>query len=265
VARDGASRRPPDDEPFQLCAPWADEEYTTARNTLFLSIAPTAQGVLSQRREADARQLGGHRRRHSRQGPDGPETLLAAWQSLFLVVPMVSTTFASLPRLFNGLGKESFGWLFIDEAGQATPQQAAGGLWRSAAPSSSETPSSWSRSSSFRPPRHAVRRYFEVSEEWTPNSTSVQRVADRLAVHGTMLSEPDLATEVWVGAPLRVHRRCDRPMFEISNIIAYGGDLMAYGTNVAGGFPARMPGSTSAAPAQTATGCWQKATRSSTC
>ncbi|NUS72393.1 MAG: hypothetical protein HOQ05_03200, partial [Corynebacteriales bacterium] len=34
---------------------------------------------------------------------------------------------------------------------------------------------------------------------------------------------------VWVGAPLRAHRRCDEPMFSISNAVAYDG-LMVFGT-----------------------------------
>jgi superfamily I DNA and/or RNA helicase len=34
---------------------------------------------------------------------------------------------------------------------------------------------------------------------------------------------------VWVGSPLRVHRRCERTMFDLSNAIAYQG-MMVYGT-----------------------------------
>jgi len=73
-----------------------------------------------------------------------------------------------------------------------------------------------------------------------PGITSVQRVADRLAPYGTMVrgssSPTDGSGDVWVGTPLRVHRRCDRSMFDVSNQIAYGG-LMVYGTRPRDPFP----------------------------
>ena len=72
-------------------------------------------------------------------------------------------------------------------------------------------------------------REFGVGEQWSPSRTSVQQVADRLAEYGTALPGLDSDEPVWVGTPLRVHRRCDRPMFSISNQIAYDG-LMVFGT-----------------------------------
>lgn len=69
--------------------------------------------------------------------------------------------------------------------------------------------------------QEVLRRYHDVDEAWTPGRTSVHRLADRIAHHGTYVQNGE--EDVWVGSPLRVHRRCDAPMFEICNTIAYAG------------------------------------------
>jgi superfamily I DNA and/or RNA helicase len=85
----------------------------------------------------------------------------------------------------------------------------------------------------------ALLNRYRVAEEWFPDATSAQRAADRLNRFGTALPDPVGDGSTWVGAPLRVHRRCDRLMFEISNRIAYGGELMVYGTGERPPFPGR--------------------------
>jgi superfamily I DNA and/or RNA helicase len=161
--------------------------------------------------------------------PKDAAATLAAWQTLFLVVPVVSTTFASVGRMFTGLGRESLGWLLVDEAGQAAPQNAAGALWRCRRAVIVGDPLQlepvvtlpWGG-------QRALLEEFKVAPVWAPNRSSTQQLADRLAIAGTSLPGP-AGEDVWVGAPLRVHRRCDRPMFEVSNTIAYNG-LMVFGT-----------------------------------
>lgn len=77
---------------------------------------------------------------------------------------------------------------------------------------------------------------FGVSDElWRPAGGSTQTLADRRSVLGTTV--PTTSEPVWVGAPLRVHRRCEQPMFDMSNTLAYGG-MMVYGTRWEQ-FPAR--------------------------
>ncbi|MFF0489911.1 DEAD/DEAH box helicase [Nocardia sp. NPDC004068] len=227
-----------DDERLQLLAPWADEQFTAARNRLFLEALRLHKAFLLNAAPRVRGNLGAAMTLISGQVRNKPSAaaLAAAWQTVFLVVPMVSTTFASLPRLFDTLGREALGWLFIDEAGQATPQQAVGGLWRTRRAVIVGDPQQLEPIVTL--PVRAQQKlleHYDVDRSWLPDSTSAQRAADRLARYGTTLSDPDSEFRAWVGTPLRVHRRCDRPMFEVSNRIAYGGDLMVYGT------PSRPP------------------------
>jgi hypothetical protein len=220
-------------------APWADSEFTAARTELFISALSLHKAFIAAQASTIRRNLnaltdildGG-------KGRPPSQAVLAAWQTFFLVVPVVSSAFASVDRLFAGVGRESLGWLFIDEAGQAAPQQAVGAIWRARRTVVVGDPLQlepvvtlpWGG-------QQALLREFGVAPEWAPSRTSVQRLADRLARHGTSLpavpcfdGRADGSDHVWVGTPLRVHRRCDRPMFDISNQIAYDG-LMVYGTS----------------------------------
>jgi hypothetical protein len=151
------------------------------------------------------------------------------WASLFLVVPVVSTTFASVARLFGPLGREQLGWLLIDEAGQAVPQAAVGAMWRARRVVAIGDPLQIEPVVTVSPQLvAAIFKEFSVpAEEWAAPRMSVQTLADRVSWLGTTLLQDD--GDLWVGCPLRVHRRCDEPMFSISNRIAYSG-LMVQAT-----------------------------------
>src|SRR5699024_8198369 len=53
------------------------------------------------------------------------------WKTLHLIFPVMSTTFASFSSMYRGTDADFIDYLFIDEAGQASPQQAVGALRRS--------------------------------------------------------------------------------------------------------------------------------------
>lgn len=146
-------------------------------------------------------------------------------QTLFLVVPVISSTFASISSFLEGTGKETVGTLIIDEAGQAAPHVAAGALFRSR------------KAVIVGDPRQIepvvtddlqlLKQAYDddVCRHYTRKDISVQHFADHLNPYGTWLDR-DTDCPEWVGCPLVVHRRCISPMFELSNQISYNGIML---------------------------------------
>jgi hypothetical protein len=121
----------------------------------------------------------------------------------------------------------SIGWLIIDEASQAPPQAAVGALKRAKRAVIVGDP--FQIEPVVPLPEAAIemlRRKFGVTDRWHPVSCSSQVLADRANRFGTWLGKDH---PVWLGAPLRVHRRCLDPMFKVANRIAYD-NMMIYGT-----------------------------------
>ncbi|ALJ20122.1 DEAD/DEAH box helicase [Microbacterium sp. No. 7] len=214
-------------EARELRAPWLDAELDAARSDLFLAamrlhqdfLANTAATVIDGLRAALEIVAGGGPRHLE------PEKRLAAWQLFFLVVQLVSTTFASFGRMFGDIGAESIGWVLVDEAGQASPQHAVGAIWRAQRVVAVGDPLQLQPVVTI--PHKAQRDIaiaYGVTETWLPPQASVQTLADRVSRHGTTLQQGD--QRVWVSAPLTVHRRCDDPMFTLCNEIAYNGIMV---------------------------------------
>ena len=147
----------------------------------------------------------------------------ALYQTLFLLVPVISSTFASVGTLFQDIKMQgTIGTLVVDEAGQAQPQMAVGALYRSR------------KAIIVGDPKQVepvvtddlalLKKSFkeELYRSYQDKSLSVQRCADILNPLGTYLENGTDQPE-WVGCPLLVHRRCISPMYDISNRISYSG------------------------------------------
>ncbi len=143
------------------------------------------------------------------------------WSSLFLVVPAVSTTFASVERMLGRLPAESLGWLLIDEAGQALPQAAVGALIRTKRAVVVGDPLQIEPVVTLpeRLTQNICSQFGVDPHHFNAPEASVQRLADAASPYYAEFEGRQGSRSV--GVPLLVHRRCTEPMFGISNTIAY--------------------------------------------
>ena len=154
---------------------------------------------------------------------DRRELVPSIYHTLFLLVPVISSTFASIGKFLADVKEEnSIGMLIIDEAGQAQPQMALGALYRSKRAIIVGDPRQVEPivKDDLRLLKGAFRG--EIYAPYKVRNISIQKCADLINPYGNYLENGTEYPE-WVGSPLVVHRRCISPMYEISNTISYNG------------------------------------------
>lgn len=149
------------------------------------------------------------------------------WRNFFMLVPVISTTFASVSRMFHGVSSSQLAWLMIDEAGQALPQAAVGAIMRSKRVLLVGDPLQIEPVFTTHPRlTQSICNHFlaDKADQWNPTSWSLQQLVDRSNSFGCTINVNDQTT--WIGIPLWVHRRCKEPMFSLVNKIAYNGRMI---------------------------------------
>ena len=133
----------------ETSAPWADEEYAASRAEVFLAALDLHKTLIAARADVFAGNLGALMDLlcadpsptpapvQTQDAPAGAAeddtqaaAIAAAWQTLFLVVPVVHMPFGAIEPLFAGLGPTSLGWLLADHAERLPGWQARGILGR---------------------------------------------------------------------------------------------------------------------------------------
>ena len=212
-------------------SPWYSEELKKLESELFVEAMKVNECFLLMANQTSDRNISGRNLsgriettldrffKFLKSGEDlNEQQIRAMWNTFWLVIPVVSSTFASIQRMFGNLGPDSIPWLFIDEAGQAVPQAAAGALWRCKRAVVVGDP--FQIEPVVTTPDAIIKElgnHFDLKWEQMDSTLSVQRMADRVNRYGWTMNDD------WVGSPLRVHRRCTDPMFSIANEIAYAG------------------------------------------
>ena len=213
--------------------PWFTERYNREREKLFFfAMKLNKEFVLASRRCRDnlitLSQYWGMKPDENNKriifAKEDREAFAASlYQTLFLVVPVVSSTFASIGTFLRDIKQpRSLGTLIVDEAGQAQPQMAVGALFRCRKAMIVGDPKQVEPV--VTDDLEFLKKTFDHDEirPYRSKDLSVQNFADKMNGFGTYLDNGTDYPE-WVGCPLLVHRRCISPMYDISNEISYNG------------------------------------------
>lgn len=207
-----------------LISPWCDKEIQRLRDNVFISAIQLHKAFIDAAAKPLKHNLGALMNVFSgRTMTDAEKMALLPdlWCSLFIAVPSVSTTFASVERMLGKIPSESLGWLLIDEAGQALPQAAVGALMRTKRAIIVGDPIQ------IEPvvvlpdtlTQNICRRFGVDPDRFNAPEASSQTLADAATPYFAEFESKQGSRSV--GVPLLVHRRCEDPMFAVANAIAY--------------------------------------------
>ncbi len=215
-----------DNVQWQLTTPFQTEELNHLRNLLFISALKLQESFVRESKKFYSF-LKSMRPILSNNTNVSSRAFQIGMEYLSFLLPVISSTFASVSRFFSKVPVNSarLGTLIIDEAGQSVAQSAAGAISRFKSfvvvgdPKQLEPivvlPDNI---------RNKINKLFiqnhSYLNDYDPSLFSVQSIADRTNEIGAKLEDQR------VGIPLRVHRRCAKPMFCISNELAYGGKMI---------------------------------------
>lgn len=214
----------------QLRNPWFSDHYNREREKLFLyALQMTKEFILSSKscrenlKHLHCLWSGSYddQKRVKFKNDDLPKCTAAAYETLFLLIPVISSTFSSVQRLFENAHEEDvIGTLIVDEAGQASPHMAIGALFRARKAIIVGDPKQVEPI--VTDDQDLLRQTYtdDIFKLYADKTNSVQRFADIMNPYGTYLENSQGILE-WVGCPLLVHRRCISPMYDISNDISY--------------------------------------------
>lgn len=204
---------------LQMDNPWFEKEYRCLQSRLFIAALKLRKQFLYENiKSIQAAQIIWNKQKEYL---DNKEMIEEAWNWMNMVIPVISTTFSSVHTMCKNLGEKTIGYLFVDEAGQALPQSSVGAIFRSkqvmvVGDPAQIKPVLTLDSAILR----MLGKHYGVSKEYLSDEASTQTLVDDISRYGFCNGDK------WIGIPLWVHRRCRNPMFDISNVISYGGNMV---------------------------------------
>ncbi len=216
-----------DYDSLQMSNPWFDENYRIEQSKLFVLALQVRKEFLYENRKNLNAAI--NIWKHQKNSVEKNKRLInIAWNWINLCIPVISSTFASFSRMLKNIDENVLGHTFVDEAGQALPQAAVGAVFRSKNIMVVGDPFQIKPVLTLDEGILALlSKIYNVSEIYLSDSACVQTLVDAVSKYGFYTSK-DMDENSWIGIPLWVHRRCQYPMFTISNAISYN-NLMVQG------------------------------------